>query len=80
MDALSDILKTIKLSSSVYFRYDFSPPWGMNVEKGPFAQFHMLVRGRCCVYSWVDQKLLTLSAGDFVVFPFGDAHWLVDEP
>jgi len=43
MDALSDILKTIKLSSSVYFRYDFSPPWGMNVEKGPFAQFHILI-------------------------------------
>ena len=41
MDALSDILNTIKLSSTVYFRYDFSPPWGMNVEKGPFAQFHM---------------------------------------
>ena len=80
MDALSDILKTIKLSSSVYFRYDFSPPWGMNVEKGPFAQFHMLVRGRCCVYSSVDQKLFTLSAGDIIVFPFGNAHWLADEP
>jgi AraC-like DNA-binding protein len=80
MDALSDILKTIKLSSAVYFRYDFSPPWGMNVEKGPFAQFHLLVRGRCCVYSSVDQKLITLSAGDIIVYPFGDSHWLADEP
>jgi len=80
MDAFSDILKTIKLSSTVYFRYDFSPPWGMNVEKGPFAQFHMVVRGGCYLYSSVDKKSIKLSAGDIIVFPFGDAHWLADEP
>jgi AraC-like DNA-binding protein len=79
MDALSDILNTIRLQSSVYFRSDFSSPWGMQIDRGPFAQFHMLVRGNCWLSADSFKEPLPLSGGDIVIFPFGDAHWIVDD-
>ena len=31
MDTLSEILRTVKLSGSLYFRTDLSAPWGLEV-------------------------------------------------
>lgn len=76
MDVLSDILKKVKLSSAVYFKSDFSSPWGMDIPKGPFAQFHIVTRGRCLLKT--KQDTIQLFAGDIVVFPMGTSHWLAD--
>ena len=76
MDVLSDILKKIKLSSAVYFKSDFSSPWGMDIPKGPFAQFHIVTRGQCMLKTKVDT--IQLFAGDIIVFPLGTSHWLAD--
>ena len=46
-DILSDILSKVKLTSVVYFKSDFSEPWGMEIPKGPFAQFHIVTKGQC---------------------------------
>ncbi len=80
MDALSDILRAIRLRSAVYFRSDFSSPWGMQIDDGPFAQFHLIVRGNCWMRMRGFGKPRLLSGGDVVVFPHGDAHWLADDP
>lgn len=76
MDALSDILEKIKLSSAVYFQSDFSSPWGMDIPAGPFAQFHIVTEGECLLRT--PDKVVEFSAGDVVVFPHGAAHWLAD--
>jgi AraC-like DNA-binding protein len=77
MDVLSDILEKVKLSSAVYFKSDFSAPWGMDIPKGPFAQFHIVTRGHC-ILKTRDQSM-KLFAGDIVVFPMGTSHWLADD-
>ena len=76
MDVLSDILKKIKLSSAVYFKSDFSSPWGMDIPKGPFAQFHIVTRGQCILK--IKNATIQLFAGDIIVFPLGTSHWLAD--
>ena len=76
MDVLSGILEKMKLSSAVYFKSDFSPPWGMDVSSGPFAQFHLIVEGECLLET--AKNSMTLYAGDIVVFPFGTEHCLLD--
>jgi len=76
MDILSDILSKVKLSSVVYFKSDFSEPWGMDVPKGPFAQFHIVTKGQCVLKT--KEKSIRLFAGDIVVFPFGASHWLAN--
>lgn len=76
MDGLSDVLSKIKLSSAIYFKSDFSAPWGMDVPSGPFAQFHIVTDGTCLLKK--KNQLIELSAGDLVVFPKGADHWLAD--
>lgn len=76
MDVLSRVLEKVKLSSTVYFKSDFSAPWGMDIPKGPFAQFHLVTRGQCVLK--LQDKTIKLFAGDIVVFPLGTNHWLAD--
>lgn len=77
MDVLSDILEKVKLSSVVYFKSDFSTPWGMDIPKGPFAQFHIVTRGQCVLN--IKDKQVQLFSGDIIVFPMGASHWLADK-
>ena len=77
VDVLSDVLRSVKLTSVVYFKSDFSAPWGMEISSGEFAQFHMVTRGHCVLKS--QETTIVLNAGDIVVFPLGTAHWLADE-
>lgn len=76
MDILSDILSKVKLSSVVYFKSDFSEPWGMEIPKGPFAQFHIVTKGQCVLKT--KDKSIQLFAGDIIVFPLGASHWLAN--
>lgn len=42
MDALTDILNTLRLSSSLYFRTELTSPWGVEVpNKDCVARFHI---------------------------------------
>ena len=77
MDTLSDVLSKIKLSSVIYFKSDFSKPWGMEIPKGPFAQFHIVTAGECVLKT--KNKLVHLYTGDIVIFPFGKSHWLAND-
>ncbi len=78
MDTLSDVLNLMRLQGVVYFLREFAGAWGMEMPEGPFAQFHMVVRGRC----WFETggRTTELSNGDVVVFPRGDGHRLLDTP
>lgn len=76
MDILSDVLSKVKLSSVVYFKSNFSEPWGMEIPKGPFAQFHIVTKGQCVLRT--KYKSMQLFAGDIVVFPLGASHWLAN--
>ena len=78
MDVLSDVLDLVRLKGYVYFVTDLGAPWGMRMDAGPFAPFHVMVRGQ----GWlkVADRPHLFSAGDVVMLPFGDAHDLADRP
>lgn len=76
MDALSAVLSLLRLKGCVYFVHDFCTPWGMQMDDGPFAQFHAVVRGQCRLT--VAGRDIRLSAGDVVMFPKGSGHVLDD--
>ncbi len=79
MDALSDVLRAVHLSGSLYFRSEPSAPWGMEIPSGDTAQFHILRRGRCFL-QMEDSEPILMEAGDMAVFPEGMAHAVVDDP
>ena len=77
-DALTDILKTIRLNAHTYFCSDFAAPWGMEIPHSPEGLFHIVVEGQCWLQQGQDSLPLLLRAGDIVAFPTGGAHWISD--
>jgi len=79
MDALADVLKTIRLTTNTYFCADFSSPWGMDVAKGEDALFHVVVSGECWLRVAPAKESIHLKQGDIVAFPSGGAHSISDQ-
>lgn len=80
MDVLSDIFETIKLRGTLYFRTDFTSPWGTTVpELGKAARFHHVVSGVCYI-SVSGAPPVRLQSGDFAIVPAGASHVLSGEP
>jgi AraC-like DNA-binding protein len=87
MDALSEILNSVKLNGAVFFSAEFSAPWGVTepassklaVQFGTGAEhmvlYHFLIDGGAFVQI-PDRPSLELIPGDVVIFPHGDAHHL----
>ena len=85
MDVLSDVLRVVRLSGAVFFTADFSSPWAIESPMPdklasavvPQAEcivlFHILVDGACEVVC-AQHPMVTMEAGDVVVFPRGDQH------
>lgn len=89
MDALSEILATMKLHGAMFFRGDFNAPWytytrEANELAGVLAPgashlliYHMLIEGNARARLPRTGEDVILQAGDIVVFPHGDAHELL---
>jgi AraC-like DNA-binding protein len=87
MDVLSTILKTVKLEGAMFYNAEFSAPWSFRAPQSsvvaPYLSpeprhviiYHLLTHGKA--YANVeDGQRLALSAGDIVVFPHGDPHFM----
>jgi len=82
MDALTDVLQTVHLRGSLYFRSELTAPWGLAIPAAALAQFHAVRRGRCWLHLDRDASAepLPLEPGDLVILPQGDAHRLTSAP
>ena len=87
MDVLSTILKTVRLEGAMFYNAEFSAPWKFrapaSMQVAPYLSqeprhviiYHLLTHGRA--YANVeDGPRLSLEAGDIVVFPHGDPHFM----
>jgi len=79
MDFLSQILQLLRLESTVYFRANFCSPWGMSINAGKFANFHVVTSGQCW-FSFAGGAPTPMNAGDLLLFPRGDSHRLTHNP
>jgi AraC-like DNA-binding protein len=84
MDALSEALRSIRVTSAIFFSGEFSAPWRFAVSSQPrlalplspgtehVVLFHLLVEGRATACA--QQRDVPLVAGDVIILPHGDAH------
>jgi AraC-like DNA-binding protein len=91
MDALSDVLRTVRLTGAIFFDIHASAPWVAETPTGaaivgamfPGSEhlicYHVITRGDCwaCVPG---EPPMRLSAGDIIVLPHGDTHVLSSTP
>jgi len=77
MDILSDILGTLKLKGTLYFRTSFTSPWGVTVPAFEnVSRFHFAHRGRC--FALIDgvRDPVAIEQGDLVIITRGAEHTL----
>ncbi|MDR7154354.1 AraC-like DNA-binding protein [Sphingobium xenophagum] len=76
MDSLSRALADKRLKGSLLAMLDFVSPWKVDFENAPSgAPMHFILEGT----AWLDRPgmpSLRLNAGELVMFPRWDRHWL----
>jgi AraC-like DNA-binding protein len=88
MDALSDVLRVIRLTGGVFLDAAFSAPWCVVSRVGPedcptmelppsVVAFHYVIEGRMLVQA--DGKSREVRAGEMVLLPRNDAHLLASD-
>ena len=91
MDALSDVLRAVRLTGAVFFDVHASEPWVAETPQGrsivgaifPGADHlipYHVITGGACFGGLIGQPAIHLSAGDVIVFPHGDAHAMSSAP
>jgi AraC family transcriptional regulator, alkane utilization regulator len=79
-DALSEVLRTVRVRSTVWCLSDLAAPWGFAVPAREEASFHLVLTGRGLLdVAGVDAGL-RVRAGDLAVLPHAHAHALRDSP
>src|SRR6267378_116969 len=86
MDALSDVLKSVRLEGAVYLNAEFTAPWCIQAKFGLASVrarlagaehvvfFHFLTEGGCKVRLADSAEVLDAAAGDLVLFAREDKH------
>lgn len=84
MDALSELLRAVKLSGAVFFNAQCAAPWCMRsppssflcryvaAESSHVIIFHLIAGGRAWLR--IGDDTVSLAAGDIVMLPHGDEH------
>jgi AraC-like DNA-binding protein len=91
MDALSDLLRVVRLSAGIFLDAEFSAPWCIASQVGPedcrlvLAQparimgLHYVVDGRLLLQAG-DEPPVEVRGGTIVLLPRNDAHVLASAP
>jgi len=91
VDALSDVLRAVRLTGAIFFDVQACEPWVAETPSGqtivdamfPGSEhlvcYHVITRGSCwaCIPG---EPPIRLSAGDIIVLPHGDTHVLSSTP
>jgi AraC-like DNA-binding protein len=90
MDALSDVLRAVRLTGAFFFDVHACAPWvaetplGKSVVDAMFPgsdhliSYHLIMEGTC--WATIEgEEPIKLSAGDIIVLPQGDTHVLATE-
>ncbi len=79
MDVLSEVLRSVRVTSSIYCALDLSAPWGISFRESIWAPFHYVDSGSCWLLMPSGRRV-RLEAGSLVVLFGRDAHRLCDLP
>ena len=87
-DLLSDLLRVVRISGSVFWRWDLGAPFAISAagrdtverllacdRRTQITAFHLIAEGTCAI-DRPGQGHDALQAGDIVMLPFGDYHEL----
>jgi len=78
-DAVTEVLRAVKVHSTVYCLSELHAPWGLRIGRDAAAKFHLVLEGGC----WLqldETPPISISSGELVVLPRGNGHTVRDQP
>jgi AraC-like DNA-binding protein/mannose-6-phosphate isomerase-like protein (cupin superfamily) len=78
-DPVSDLLRGVRVHSTVYCQSDLGAPWGFRVADSTVAKFHLVLAGSC-VLTLDSGEQTEVGCGDLVLLPSGAGHTVRDRP
>jgi AraC-like DNA-binding protein len=78
VDALSEILRELRLAEGSYGRCELKAPWGLEFKSQVQARFHLVVRGEC-VLREQGRRWRALHPDDVVLLPHGTGHTIASK-
>jgi AraC-like DNA-binding protein len=79
-DLSIEMLRGFRVDSSVLCRSVMAAPWGFGVAGRDVGSFHMVLEGQGWLKVEGRAEPIPIRAGDLVLLPRGDAHWVKDSP
>ena len=91
MDALSELLRVIRLVGTAFIDAELSAPWAVQTPPPPaiaarlasgverIIPYHFVAEGACCA-QLQGHEPVELAAGSAIMFPHGDVHVLASRP
>src|SRR5262245_23854148 len=76
-DAVSEVLRSFEVKSTVFCLSELRTPWAFRVEGEGVAKFHLVLEGSAVLDAGEEPAALT--EGDLAVLPRGTAHTIADE-
>ncbi|TXH75728.1 AraC family transcriptional regulator [Thiobacillus sp.] len=81
MNVFNDIVDTLRVRGTLYFRTQFAAPWSVLVPAyGNVARFHLVTGGHCWVRIEGLSDAIHIEEGDMIMIPRGSQHVLSDTP
>lgn len=87
MDAVSDVLRAVRLTGAIYLNAEFTAPWcvlampdaelrtSFLAQSEHVVSFHLVTEGRCSAQLTDDPtSIIHLNAGELLVVPRGESH------
>jgi hypothetical protein len=79
-DNVAEVLRSLRVHSTIYCRSRLRAPWGFGVRSRGVSAFHVVAAGQCWLeVDGVDEPV-RLTAGDLVVLMTGRGHRVRDNP
>jgi AraC-like DNA-binding protein len=78
-DAITELLATLRVRSTVYCVSELREPWGFEVDGANVAKFHLVLSGSCWL-NLAGHEPAQLQAGDLIILSRGERHVMSDRP
>jgi AraC-like DNA-binding protein len=79
-DAVTEVLASLRVHSTIYCRTEFGAPWGMTVARADVCIFHFVLEGNCWLVVNDVEDPVRLQVGDVVLLMTGRGHRMYDDP
>lgn len=80
MDALTPVLRQLRLRTNIFLHADFCDVWAVDTSGQKKATFHVVAHGDCWLHFADGEAPILLRAGDLLVLPRDKPHRISSEP